>query len=103
MKLFEFEQIDSLKDLTEVPSDILLNEYTLINSSSETIDYLKRIEFKQIIKINLKTNSKQDVINVITKIKEFDEVLYVGSNYIYSSSSSSIVSSIIDKQWGYGN
>ncbi|MBQ4570660.1 MAG: hypothetical protein IJB21_03090 [Bacilli bacterium] len=103
MKLFEFEQIDSLKDLTEVPSDILLNEYTLINSSSETIDYLKRIEFKQIIKINLKTNSKQDVINVITKIKGFDEVLYVGSNYIYSSSSSSIVSSIIDKQWGYGN
>ncbi len=75
-KLYSINEVISLEDLTEVPSDILINEKTLKTStSSETIEHLNNIDFKQIIKINLNTNSKQEVINIIKQIELLDEVL----------------------------
>ncbi len=99
-KLYSINEVISLEDLTEVPSDILINEKTLKTStSSETIEHLNNIDFKQIIKINLNTNSKQEVINIIKQIELLDEVLYVGPNYIYSAETVTVDDTRFSEQW----
>lgn len=86
-KLLGIHQVISIEDLTELPSNLLLDEKTLIESSNKTIKHLKSIKFKQILKLNLNTKTKQDVLSAIMDIETLDEIKYVGPNYIYEGSS----------------
>lgn len=82
-KLYAFDEIVSLEDLTKVPTDMLLDEKTLKPEDTETINHLSNINFKQIIKVNLNTGDKSEVVDVIKKLELLKEILYVGPNYIY--------------------
>lgn len=80
-KLYNIGEIISLEDLSEVPSRILIDENTLDLSNSETANYLSKIKFMQIIKAVLNSESKEEVLRVISQVEQLREVCYVGPNY----------------------
>ena len=86
-------------DLSELSVDSLANNGINTQYYSSIENYLNSIDFKQILKINLNTNSKQDVIDIIKVIENFDEVLYVGPNYVYKSCDIVVNDTYYDEQW----
>lgn len=79
-KLYTFNEIVSLEDLIKVRTDILLNEKTLKFEDTGTVNHLSNINFKQIIKVNLNTDDKSEVVDVVKKL----ELLHTIYNlYIY--------------------
>lgn len=98
-KLYSIEEVKSHDDLSELSVDSLANNGINTQYYSSIENYLNSIDFKQILKINLNTNSKQDVIDIIKVIENFDEVLYVGPNYVYKSCDIVVNDTYYDEQW----
>ena len=81
-----------------------IEDLTYITGHLDEKEYLNRESFRQILKISLQEESKQNVLNTIDKIKKLDGVLWAGVNGYYSApevSSLQESSDILYKvQWG---
>ncbi len=81
-----------------------IEDLTYITGHLDEKEYLNRESFRQILKISLQEESKQNVINTIDKIQKLDGVLWAGVNGYYSApevSSLQESSDILYKvQWG---
>lgn len=79
-----------------------IKDLTHIDNPSQENEYVNLKEFNQILKIELKTKSKQNVLNVIKKLEQKSEVLYARPNYSYSIETSQQESTgvMYDEQWG---
>lgn len=81
-----------------------IEDLTYITGHLDDKEYLNREYFRQILKISLQEESKQNVINTIDKIQKLDGVLWAGVNgYYFASEVSSLPepSDILYKvQWG---
>lgn len=93
-KLDSIIEVNSISNLTNT---VIGNDNP---SDSGVMHHLEKADFRQILKINLNTNTKQDVINVIKKIELLDEVLYVGPNYISEGASVTTDDPYLSYQWG---
>lgn len=98
-KLYTFNEIVSLEDLTKVPTDMLLDEKTLKSEDTETINHLSSINFKQIIKVNLNTDGKTEVVDIVKKLELLQEILYVGLNYTYTADTVTVDDVRFSEQW----
>ena len=98
-KLYKIEEIISLEDLSEVPSRILIDDNTLDLSNSETANYLSKIKFRQIIKAVLNSESKEEVLKIVSKVELLSEVCYVGPNYSYEPDSITPDDPFFQLQW----
>ena len=98
-KLYSIDGVESLEELANVSDDLLVDDKTLKSIDSEIIRHLKEIDYKQIIKIVLNTNTKEKVIDVVHKIELFDEVLYAGPNYYYKPTVVSPDDTRYSEQW----
>ncbi len=67
-KFSKFPFVKAIKDLTSITGNI-----------QEKL-YLNKESFRQIIKIELKESSKQNVLNAISQIQKIDGVLWAGAN-----------------------
>ena len=81
-----------------------IEDLTYITGHLDEKEYLNRESFRQILKISLQEESKQNVLNTIDKIQKLDGVLWAGVNGYYSASEVSSLpepSDILYKvQWG---
>lgn len=81
-----------------------IEDLTYITGHLDEKEYLNREYFRQILKISLQEESKQNVLNTIDKIQKLDGVLWAGVNGYYSASEVSSLpepSDILYKvQWG---
>ena len=98
-KLYTIEKVESYEDLTELSIESLVNKRIDTKYYNSIKKYLDSIEFKQILKINLNTTSKQEVLDVMKVIETFEEVLSVGPNYVYKSCDIEINDTFFDQQW----
>ncbi len=81
-----------------------IEDLTYITGHLDEKEYLNRESFRQILKISLQEESKQNVLDTIDKIQKLDGVLWAGVNGYYSASEVSSLpepSDILYKvQWG---
>ena len=63
-----------------------IEDLTYITGHLDEKEYLNRESFRQILKISLQEESKQNVLNTIDKIQKLDGVLWAGVNGYYSAS-----------------
>ena len=102
-KLLFVKKVLKIEDLSKVPNKYLLDSKTLINSDSKTVLHLKNIQFKQVLKLYLNVSTKTEVITIIQEIELFDEVLYVGPNYICKQDSVTPNDNYINNQWSFNS
>ncbi len=101
-KLKNIDEISTIDNLTELPyNNLSYTNLTLNKNHFKDFDKLKI--FKQIIRLNLNTASKEVVIDVIKKIELFNEVLYVGPDYICTSNSVTPDDTYYSDQWALDN
>lgn len=64
-----------------------IEDLTYIEGNVNDKKYLNKEDFHQILKIELSSNSKEEVIEVIHKIENLEGVLWAGPNYYYTPQS----------------
>ena len=91
---------------SNIPSLNSIEDLTYITSDINTLKYLKQDDFRQIFKLNLSIESKQNVINTINILEQIEGILWVGVNSYDAPSLLPSVSngSRYSSQWGlHGN
>ena len=97
--LHNVEKVESYEDLSELSVESLVSSGIDIKYYSSIEEHLNSIEFKQILKINLNTTSKEEVIEVIELIKNIEGVLSAEPNYIYDSADAAVDDPLFNNQW----
>ncbi len=81
-----------------------IEDLTYITGHLDEKEYLNRESFRQILKISLQEESKQNVLDTIDKIQKLDGVLWAGVNGYYSAPKVSSLQESSDvlytAQWG---
>ena len=98
-KLNGIEEVKSYYDLSELSFESLNNEGIDTKSYSSIKNHLDSIDFKQILKINLTTTSKQEVVEIIKQIETFEEVFSVVPNYAHKSNDVIVDDTYFENQW----
>ncbi len=98
-KLYTIEEVESYDDLSELSVESLVNDGIDPKCYSSIKNHLDSIDFKQILKINLNTTSKQEVVEIIKQIETFDEVFSVNPNYVYESNDAIVDDVYFGNQW----
>lgn len=87
-------EIVNIVDLTAIPN------YEEEKFSNEMLSQIDENGFRQIIKLELPIDSKENVLNVIEKLEKIDGILYAGPNYLSDSYSLTPQNALdIDTKW----
>lgn len=73
----------SIKDLTETATQTMRREKSRTNDSEDR-SLVNTEHFKQILSIELKEKSKENVLDAISELEQRDDVLYAGPDYSLS-------------------
>lgn len=100
-KKFQGFGIKSIKDLTALPNSYLNSNGNIdSNKAPKLAEYYDKNPFKQILKITLNRNDKQNVLNSINKIMDIEGVFYACPNMSISYGNSTTDDPKLSEQWG---
>lgn len=88
---FSSIKISSIEDLTQISTNAIVN-----NKKNDLVNYSN---YKRVLRLKIKSNSKYDIIDAIKKLYKNKNVYYAGPNYTFEIASTYPNDKYVNNQW----